>query len=95
MQLHIFFVDFRELRMRQVDSMAPVSVISDIGGAMGVFLGASLITVAEILVFSARFLCESILGNRRQEESTSRLHTNGTPPIQLQAHCLAIGTKVL
>ena len=39
--------------MRQLEKWTPVSVVASFGGAMSAFLGASLISLAELLVFLA------------------------------------------
>ncbi len=50
-QVHIFFGKFRETTYKVVPTLDPYQVVSNIGGAMGVFLGASLITCMEFLAF--------------------------------------------
>ncbi len=61
-EFHISFSKFRETRIVEVAAMTLDSVTSNIGGAMGVCLGASLITLTELLVF----LCQFCLNTVRQ-----------------------------
>ncbi len=59
-EFEIFFSNFRETRIIQVPAMTVGSVMSSIGGAMGVCLGASLITLIELLLFLCQFCLKTI-----------------------------------
>ncbi len=48
-QLHITFRHFRQTTLKQIPAMQPETLVTSIGGAMGVFLGASLISCIELL----------------------------------------------
>ncbi len=49
--LHVYFDDFHVTIVREIDTITLASVLANVGGAMGVFLGASLISVVEIFIF--------------------------------------------
>ncbi len=49
--VQVHFSHFLVISMTQVETLTLVSVIGNIGGVMGVFIGASLITCVELLVF--------------------------------------------
>ncbi len=55
-QFHIYFNKFHEVTYVQVPALTITSVITSIGGAMGVCLGASLITCIELLEFLLQLL---------------------------------------
>ncbi len=59
-QVHIFFGKFRETTYKVVPTLNPYQVVSNIGGAMGVFLGASLITCMEFLAFLWKLLWKKL-----------------------------------
>ncbi len=65
-QFHVNFVDFRSRRYRQFPAMTPQSVISGIGGVMGVFIGASLITCIEMVLFLVKLLCKKCTNGNAQ-----------------------------
>ncbi len=54
--LHIFLNQFVVTVVEEISTVTFVSVVANIGGAMGAFLGASLITVAEFIVFALCYI---------------------------------------
>ncbi len=59
-EFEIYFGEFQETRVTQMDAMSFDSVVSSIGGAMGVCLGASLISCIELFIFLCQ-LCMKII----------------------------------
>ncbi len=59
-EFEISFSQLRETRMVQMAAMSIDAVTSSIGGAMDVCLGASLITLIELLLFLGQFLLKII-----------------------------------
>ncbi len=55
-QFHIYFNKFHEATYIQVPTLTLASAITSIGGAMGVCVGASLITCIELLEFLLQLL---------------------------------------
>ncbi|CAL1295667.1 unnamed protein product [Larinioides sclopetarius] len=62
------------------------SLFSQIGGSLGLYLGASIITVVEIVVFVACWLWYRVCPSRKtkihQEPATSHKHQKGYQPHQ-------------
>ncbi len=48
--LHVYFDDFHVTVVREINTITFASVLANVGGAMGVFLGASLISLVEIFI---------------------------------------------
>ncbi len=59
-EFQIAFSQLRETRVVQMAAMTLDSVTSSIGGAMGVCLGASLITLIELLLFLCQLCLRTI-----------------------------------
>ncbi len=55
--LNLFFNKFEITEMREVETLTLSSVIANVGGALGVFLGASAITLIELFMFICPYLC--------------------------------------
>ncbi len=49
--LNLFFSNFEISELQEVETLTLSSVIANVGGALGVFLGASVITIIELFVF--------------------------------------------
>ncbi len=54
--LNLFFNKFEITEMREVETLTLSSVIANVGGALGVFLGASAITLIELFMFICPYL---------------------------------------
>ncbi len=74
---HIYFSQFQETRFIQVQTMSFDSVVSSIGGAMGVCLGASLVTCLELVAFLSQLLTRTVLRRCRNR-------TSDDPPVEMQ-----------
>ncbi len=64
--LHIFFKQFQVTVIQEIGTLTFASVIGSIGGAMGAFLGASLITVTEFIVFALCYCLKQSTFRRRK-----------------------------
>ncbi len=56
--LHVYFDDFHVTFLREISTITLASVLANVGGAMGVFLGASLISLVEIFIIGFDVLKE-------------------------------------
>lgn len=57
------FTKFDVTRISEVDTVTANSVLANIGGAMGIFLGASLVTLVEFVAFAMSF-CRELFKRR-------------------------------
>lgn len=65
--LNVFMKDISFTQHVQMQSISPVTILSDIGGNTGMFLGMSVITLGEILLFFVKCLWGVCSSRRRKE----------------------------
>ncbi|XP_022086795.1 acid-sensing ion channel 1C-like [Acanthaster planci] len=73
--LDVFYENINFQRYEQSEAITPSALISDIGGQLGLFLGASFITLTEILSYLGRKL-GSILASRRPRRAATSPDTS-------------------
>ncbi len=55
-EFHLYFEQFEQTTYAQVSTVTLDSVVGEIGGSMGIFLGASFVTCIELILFLAQFV---------------------------------------
>ncbi|XP_022086791.1 acid-sensing ion channel 1C-like [Acanthaster planci] len=78
--LDVFYEDINFERYEQSEAITPSALISDIGGQLGLFLGASFITLAEILSYFGKkidFWIQRGLGKHRRLLERQRDNRHG------------------
>ncbi|XP_037076134.1 uncharacterized protein LOC119114679 [Pollicipes pollicipes] len=79
-ELNVFFSAFTEERVGQQRAYTFTSLLADIGGSMGLFVGASLLTCVEMAEFLAAYLLQLVHGawnrcrHRKHGEKPARVY---------------------
>ncbi|KHN87659.1 Acid-sensing ion channel 4 [Toxocara canis] len=64
--LNVFYREMSYILNQQVQSTSLVNVLSNIGGNMGMFFGASVITVIELVIYFSK-MCWIVISRKRRE----------------------------
>lgn len=70
LELNVFFSAFNEETVAQQPAYSLTSLLADVGGSMGLFVGASLLTCVEVLECLLAYLLQ--LGRRLWRPSRQR-----------------------
>ncbi|XP_022086804.1 acid-sensing ion channel 1-like [Acanthaster planci] len=71
--IDIFYEDINYQKFEQTEAITPSALISDIGGQLGLFLGASFITLAEIFSYLSRKIQRLIHGPTRRPQKQRQM----------------------
>ncbi|XP_072049117.1 acid-sensing ion channel 1B-like [Amphiura filiformis] len=72
--LDVYFDELSETRFKQVEAMSWSALLSDLGGQMGLFLGMSAITAAEVLEYLGRKTYRLFKGKRSNDNRVMELN---------------------
>ncbi len=73
-QFHIYFSEFQETKYTERPALDPYTVVSDIGGAMGIFLGASLMSLIDLIASVYKVLRKLLTAEKKKRHSRPRHH---------------------
>ncbi|XP_072048341.1 acid-sensing ion channel 2-like [Amphiura filiformis] len=72
--LDVYFDELSETRFKQVEAMSFSALLSDLGGQMGLFLGMSAITAAEVLEYLGRKIFRFFKGKGSNDNKVMELN---------------------
>ncbi|XP_070538005.1 uncharacterized protein [Ptychodera flava] len=76
LELRVYFNEMREEKMTQQQHYEPFNLVCDIGGTLGLFFGASLLSVIEIIDFLLFRRCNKV--ESQKNESSIALENRGS-----------------
>ncbi len=59
-QFHIHFSELQQIKYTERTALDVYAVVSDIGGAMGIFLGASLVSLIDLIASVYKVICKIV-----------------------------------
>ena len=77
LELNVFFSSFDEQRVGQRQAYTYTSLLADIGGSMGLFVGASLLTCVEMAEFAVLYLLQLCRAGWRRCRASGRRQRAG------------------
>ncbi len=77
--LEIFYEHLEYTTIKHFSSMAPDSFIAQLGGQISLWVGGSILTVVQLLVFLLQFLCSRVkeMGERKTDDGAKSRLANG------------------
>ncbi len=89
-KFHLYFEQFEETTYTQVSTVTFDSVVGEIGGSIGVFMGASFITCIELILFLAQFVqsrFEKLMGRESPAEELQGVQVQVVNERKRVCHC--------